>query len=104
MIMKTTLSAVIIAATALVSCAQKTSSKADTTKEKNNTMESMNQNPLPAVETATFANGCFWCTEAIFEELDGVISAVSGYTGGTTENPTYKQVCTGNTGHAEALE
>ncbi|HKB45276.1 MAG TPA: peptide-methionine (S)-S-oxide reductase MsrA [Chitinophagaceae bacterium] len=55
-------------------------------------------------ETATFANGCFWCTEAIFEELDGVISAVSGYTDGKTENPTYKQVCTGETGHAEALQ
>ena len=54
--------------------------------------------------TATFANGCFWCTEAIFEELDGVISATSGYTGGQTENPTYKQVCGGQTGHAECLQ
>lgn len=59
---------------------------------------------LPATETATFANGCFWCTEAIFEQLDGVISATSGYTGGQTENPTYKQVCTGQTGHAECLQ
>src|SRR5215207_9715601 len=56
-----------------------------------------------SVETATFANGCFWCTEAIFEQLDGVISAESGYTGGHIENPTYKQVCTGETGHAECL-
>jgi peptide-methionine (S)-S-oxide reductase len=55
-------------------------------------------------DTATFANGCFWCTEAIFEELDGVISAESGYTGGQTPNPTYKEVCTGETGHAEALQ
>ena len=55
-------------------------------------------------ETATFANGCFWCTEAIFEELEGVISATSGYSGGQTENPTYKQVCTGETGHAECLQ
>jgi len=55
-------------------------------------------------DTATLANGCFWCTEAIFEELDGVISATSGYTGGKTESPTYKQVCTGETGHTEALQ
>jgi peptide-methionine (S)-S-oxide reductase len=55
-------------------------------------------------DTATFANGCFWCTEAIFEELDGVISAVSGYTGGITKNPTYKEVCSGATGHAECIQ
>jgi len=55
-------------------------------------------------DTATLANGCFWCTEAIFEQLDGVISATSGYTGGSVENPTYKQVCTGETGHAECLQ
>ncbi|HEX7904163.1 MAG TPA: peptide-methionine (S)-S-oxide reductase MsrA [Chitinophagaceae bacterium] len=55
-------------------------------------------------DTATFANGCFWCTEAVFEELDGVISAESGYTGGQTENPDYKTVSTGQTGHAEALQ
>jgi len=55
-------------------------------------------------EVATFANGCFWCTEAIFEELDGVISAVSGYSGGQKPNPTYKEVCTGETGHAECLQ
>jgi peptide-methionine (S)-S-oxide reductase len=60
--------------------------------------------PATSADTATFANGCFWCTEAIFKELDGVISATSGYTGGKVENPTYKQVCTGNTGHAEALQ
>ena len=57
-----------------------------------------------ATDTATFANGCFWCTEAIFEGLEGVISATSGYTGGKTENPTYKQVCSGETGHAECLQ
>jgi len=50
-----------------------------------------------ANDTATFANGCFWCTEAIFEELAGVISATSGYARGKTENPTYKQVCAGET-------
>lgn len=60
--------------------------------------------PMGKTDTATLANGCFWCTEAIFEQLDGVISAVSGYTGGEVANPTYKEVCTGQTGHAEALQ
>lgn len=55
-------------------------------------------------ETATFANGCFWCTEAVFRELNGVSSVVSGYTGGETANPTYKEVCGGQTGHAECLQ
>ncbi len=55
-------------------------------------------------DTATFANGCFWCTEAVFQELKGVISVTSGYSGGTTKNPTYRQVCTGTTGHAEACQ
>ena len=55
-------------------------------------------------ETITFANGCFWCTEAVFQQLKGVIRVKSGYTGGSTKNPTYEQVCSGNTGHAEALQ
>ena len=55
-------------------------------------------------DTATFGNGCFWCTEAIFESLNGVVTAVSGYSGGKTVNPDYKQVCTGETGHAEAIQ
>lgn len=53
---------------------------------------------------ATFGTGCFWCTEAMFNTLDGVISAVSGYEGGQTVDPTYKDVCTGTTGHAECVE
>ena len=55
------------------------------------------------LETATLANGCFWCTEAIFQQLDGVIKVTSGYSGGHVVNPTYEQVCAKNTGHAEAL-
>lgn len=55
-------------------------------------------------EKATFGGGCFWCVEAVFERVDGVASAVSGYAGGTAVNPTYEQVCTGNTGHAEVVE
>jgi peptide-methionine (S)-S-oxide reductase len=55
-------------------------------------------------QTATFGTGCFWCTEAIFQQLDGVIKATSGYSGGQTKSPTYKQVCEGNTGHAEVIQ
>jgi peptide-methionine (S)-S-oxide reductase len=54
-------------------------------------------------ETASFGNGCFWCTEAVFQQLEGVIKVTSGYSGGKVEKPTYKQVCAGNTGHAECL-
>ena len=54
-------------------------------------------------EIATFGGGCFWCTEAIFEELKGVISVESGYSGGETKNPTYKDICTGMSGHAEVI-
>lgn len=53
---------------------------------------------------ATFAGGCFWCMQPAFDRLEGVISTMVGYTGGTVENPTYEQVCSGKTGHAEAIE
>lgn len=56
-----------------------------------------------AIEYATLAGGCFWCTEAVFNDVVGVVSVESGYTGGHTENPTYRQVCAGDTGHAEAI-
>lgn len=54
--------------------------------------------------TATLGGGCFWCVEAVYERHPGVISVVSGYAGGTTENPTYEQVCSGRTGHAEVVQ
>jgi peptide-methionine (S)-S-oxide reductase len=60
----------------------------------------MSQN-LKNTETAVLAGGCFWCIEAVFERLDGVASVEAGYAGGTKENPTYEQVCSGTTGHAE---
>lgn len=56
------------------------------------------------LEVATLAGGCFWCTEAIFTRLKGVHSVLPGYSGGTVENPTYQDVCSGNTGHAEAIQ
>ena len=56
------------------------------------------------MEKATFGNGCFWCTEAIFRKLKGVSTAISGYSGGTMANPDYKSVCTGATGHAECIQ
>ena len=55
-------------------------------------------------ETATFGGGCFWCTEAAMKELDGITSVISGYAGGSTENPTYEAVCSGTTGHAEVVQ
>lgn len=55
-------------------------------------------------ETAVLGGGCFWCTEAVFKELHGVLSVMSGYAGGHTENPTYTQVCGGMTGHAEVIK
>ena len=55
-------------------------------------------------EIAVFGGGCFWCLEAVFKQLKGVMGVISGYAGGTTENPTYEQVCAGNTGHAEVVK
>ena len=54
--------------------------------------------------TATFGGGCFWCLEAVYQEIDGVESVVSGYAGGEVPNPSYRQVCTGDTGHAEVVQ
>jgi len=59
---------------------------------------------MSQTQTATLAGGCFWCLEAVFDNLKGVTDVVSGYTGGSTVNPTYQQVCTGTTGHAEAVQ
>jgi peptide-methionine (S)-S-oxide reductase len=81
--------------------------------EKGTTMR-QTQTPIPpaaarqttaeGTELATFGGGCFWCVEAVFQQLQGVVSVESGYAGGTVVNPTYKQVCTGTTGHAEVCQ
>lgn len=73
--------------------------------KENNKIQNLNRNPdAPKLETAIFAGGCFWCTEALFTDLKGVETVTSGYTGGTTVNPTYREVCTGTTGHAESIK
>ena len=59
---------------------------------------------MDSLQVATFGSGCFWCTEAIFERLNGVVKVESGYSGGKVENPTYEEVCTGTTGHAEVTQ
>ena len=64
---------------------------------------SVNQS-MDKIDTATFGTGCFWCTEAIFESLNGVVKVTSGYMGGSKENPSYEEVCTGTTGHAECVQ
>jgi peptide-methionine (S)-S-oxide reductase len=79
----------------IVSCSAKTQS---------NKMSATMMNVNESIDTATFATGCFWCTEAIFEELNGVLKVTSGYSNGQVPNPTYKEVCTGETGHAECVQ
>lgn len=72
---------------------------------KSETREVVKPAELPkGLAIATFGSGCFWCTEAVFQHLKGVHSVVSGYSGGTVKNPTYQQVCTGTTGHAESIQ
>ena len=72
-------------------------------KKQKNLNISMNTESIEGQELATFGNGCFWCTEAIFEQLEGVEKVESGYAGGEVKNPSYKAVCTGTTGHAEVI-
>ena len=84
----------------LTSCATK--------KTNNNIMTETNNSAivldnLANTDTVTFGTGCFWCTEAVFQEVEGVISVVSGYSGGNVANPTYEEIGTGATGHAECL-
>jgi peptide-methionine (S)-S-oxide reductase len=67
-------------------------------------MEGKITNSTMKIEIATLGNGCFWCTEAIFKQLNGIIKVTSGYSGGKTENPDYKSVCSGTTDHAECLQ
>lgn len=74
------------------------------TQQTNKEEENMMADTIQGTQTATFGTGCFWCTEAIFESLKGVLKAQSGYSGGHVANPTYEQVCSGETGHAECIQ
>ncbi len=87
----------LVAATALAAPAARTSAAGPRPSRR----VSMDQH---RTETATLAGGCFWCLEAVFEPLEGVRKVVSGYSGGTTPHPSYEQVCTGTTGHAESIQ
>ena len=59
---------------------------------------------MKEIQKATFGAGCFWCVEAVFERLDGVVDVIPGYSGGQKKNPTYREICTGRTGHAEVAQ
>jgi peptide-methionine (S)-S-oxide reductase len=83
--------------TFVTACGQRNSQK-KITQTKNNMTNEVNNNEL---DTALFGAGCFWCVEAMFQRLDGVVKVESGYAGGHMVSPTYKDVCTGTTGHAE---
>ena len=86
----------LMMATSFFSCAQKT-------KNMNQEIPTTKMNVAIGTEVATFAEGCFWCTESFFQRLEGVISVTSGYSGGHVANPSYDAVCTKTTGHAEGL-
>ena len=88
-----------ILAISLSACAQNSNSEKTKSKQKE-----IPKKALESLQTAVFASGCFWCVEAVFESVNGVQEAVSGYSGGQVENPTYEAVCTGSTGHAEAVK
>ena len=85
----------IVSLMGLSSCAQKNN--------KSNTKKDTKVMTTAKLDTATFGTGCFWCTEAIFQQLEGVEKVTSGYSGGTVVNPTYEEVCSKTTGHAECL-
>lgn len=84
------------------SCAQKSNQPTEQGKVKFETVKK--ENMEKGIDTATFGGGCFWCVEAIYQELNGVVSVTSGYSGGQRENPTYEQVCSGASGHAEVIQ
>jgi peptide-methionine (S)-S-oxide reductase len=90
----------VVSLIGLSSCAQ--NNNTPKTKKENKTMTNATSTSSRS-DTATFGTGCFWCTEAIFQQLEGVEKVTSGYSGGTVANPTYEQVCSKTTGHAECL-
>lgn len=73
-------------------------------KAKTDNMGDQNESAQPAISKATFGAGCFWCTEAVFQRIKGVVRVTSGYSGGNVDNPTYREICSGTTGHAEVVQ
>ena len=103
--MRLVLTSIVLSVSAFLSCAQ----RENPNKSMNNTTTSLATSTGQSsgalnTDTATLANGCFWCTEAIFQQLDGVLKVSSGYSGGHVVDPSYKEVCTGTTGHAECIQ
>jgi methionine-S-sulfoxide reductase len=96
--LKSVFPTLIAAMMCLTSCAQKSNTKTKV----NSKNPAMSENAK--LDTITLAGGCFWCVEAIYQRLNGVISVTSGYAGGKVKNPGYREVCTGTTGHAEAVQ
>lgn len=90
---------IILISFSMMSCAQ-----SDVSNSAHNSNSSEMDQPLDSLQTAYFASGCFWCVEAVFESVTGVQEAVSGYSGGPSENPTYEEICTGKSGHAESVK
>src|SRR5690554_66960 len=76
----------------------------DNNSKTSNDMADLNHHETPLLETATFGGGCFWCTEAVFLKVGGVHNVVSGYSGGKSRNPSYREVTSGTTGHAEVIQ
>ena len=103
--MKVMLTAWLLSISALFSCSQIENPNKSMSNSLTATTNSSEPGSLSLnTDTATFANGCFWCTEVIFQQLEGVLKVSSGYSGGHVVNPTYKEVCTGTTGHAECIQ
>jgi peptide-methionine (S)-S-oxide reductase len=99
--MKTKINSLILGIVTLftsISCGQKT--------ENQKINKKMNEEKvnMANMETITFGAGCFWCVEAVFQQIEGVVKVESGYSNGTAKNPSYREVCTGNTGHAEVVQ
>jgi peptide-methionine (S)-S-oxide reductase len=93
----------LITLVSIIVCAVTTSCQKANLNKKMKENKSMDDSSAK-MDTATFGQGCFWCAEAIFERVEGVKSVVSGYAGGNVVNPSYEQVCTGTTGHAEVVQ
>jgi peptide-methionine (S)-S-oxide reductase len=93
----------LLALTCLIAVLENTAMSANESTHANKTDGSATKS-APKLETATFGEGCFWCSEAVFQQLRGVKSVISGYSGGSVDHPSYEAVCAGRTGHAEVIQ